>query len=88
MEEHNSSAAIPIHLPSLEVVHGDILKTDWSEADILYISSVCFSEALLSAIAEQTAKLKKGSRVITLQNFTHAPHLEMKYSLMHRMSWG
>jgi hypothetical protein len=81
-------SASQIHLPSLEVYHGDILKTDWSDADILYISSVCFSEVLLSAIGEQTKNLKKGSRVLTLQSFTSAPHLEMEFSLMHRMSWG
>jgi hypothetical protein len=41
-----------MNLVPVEIIHGDILKTDWSEADILYISSVCFPDDLYEAIAD------------------------------------
>ena len=65
-------------MPPIDLVHGDILKTEWAkEADIVYVSSVCFPEILNSRIAEQTKDLKKGARVIALQAFPEesVPHL-------------
>ena len=80
-----------IFIPPIELIHGDILQTPWApEADIVYISSVCFPEILIQKIGEQTKSLKRGARLITLQAFEEGsvPHLEMKYSLVIRMSWG
>ena len=51
----------------IEIQHGDLLKTDWSEADILYVSSVCFSEEMLEGIDEMSNEWKIGTRMILLR---------------------
>lgn len=61
------SASVDLKLPPLSIQEGDILQTKWwQEADIVYSSSVCFPEELNEGIAELCAKLKPGSRVLTL----------------------
>jgi len=46
-----SSEDNKIITPPIELFHGDILKSDWAkEADLIYISSVCFPETLISKI--------------------------------------
>ena len=39
-------------------------RDDWAAADIVWIASVCLSEATLLAIAAQLVDLKPGARVI------------------------
>ena len=72
------------------VIMGDILKTDWwSEADIVYCSSVCFPEELNEGIGALCAKLKPGSRVLTLKAFRNEiPHLDLLYCVNLKMTWG
>ena len=55
------------HNTLLEVREGDILVEDWTDADILYISSVCFSDSMIDAIFEKAKKLKPNSIIATLK---------------------
>ena len=52
----------------IQILHGDLLKTDWSDADIIYISSVWFSSEMLDGIMGMVDECKKGTRVIHINN--------------------
>ncbi|CAM9365804.1 unnamed protein product, partial [Heterosigma akashiwo] len=44
-----------------------MLDLDWSHADIVYTSSICFVEDLMQGVSHKARKLKPGSRFITLK---------------------
>ena len=74
----------------IKIIKGDILTEDWwSNADIVYSSSVCFPEFLNEGICELSKKLKLGSKIISLQSFqSETPHLEILYTVKLKMTWG
>ena len=45
----------------------DILQSDWSSADIIYISSICFSDNFMQTLFEKCKLLKMGSKLLTLK---------------------
>ena len=53
------------YAPNFEVVHGDILKIDWSAADLVFANSTCFDIKLMRKIEERAMSMKKGSWMIT-----------------------
>ena len=75
--------AVPI-----EIVQGDMLEVDWSNADIVYASSICFPDSLVEGIADKCTKLNKGSRIISLKNFPVRDYLRLDYILKLKMTWG
>lgn len=73
----------------IEVVKDDLLKVDWSGADVVYTSSICFPDELIEGIADQAVKLKKGARLITLKSLPSGRnYLELMHSLQLKMTWG
>lgn len=36
----------------IDIIQGDMLKVDWSDADIIYASSICFPDELVDGIAD------------------------------------
>jgi hypothetical protein len=67
---------------------GDIMEVDWSDADILYFSNVCFTKDSCEKVADLLLKLKRGSRVITLKEMPQRTYMEAKAAFGIRMSWG
>lgn len=51
-------------------MEGDILTTDWLDADIIFTSSVCFTEELFGSMFKMAVGLKKGARIISLKATT------------------
>lgn len=72
----------------IEVHHGDMLETDWSDADILFSSSICFPNELIEGILEKSYLLKKGARFITLKSFPLNDIFEVRHSTRVKMTWG
>jgi hypothetical protein len=56
----SGSAMAPVELHCADVLQ----RTDWAAADIVWIASVCLSDATLLAIAARLVALKPGARVI------------------------
>ena len=76
-------------LPLLVVKEGDILDTDWSDADLVYISSICFPEHVLIQVFEKATKLKIGSTVITLKLVPgFESFFELSAEKWYKMTWG
>ena len=65
-----------------------MLELDWSDADIIYASSICFPDELVEGIANHCVRLKKGARILTLKGFPDRPYLRLEYSLKIKMTWG
>jgi hypothetical protein len=72
----------------ISVVHGDMLQVDWSDADLIYTSSICFPQELIDGMYEKAKVLKKGAKIITLKNFPPNEEFEIKYNLRVKMTWG
>ena len=78
------------HPHALEFVRGDILKSDWSYADICFANSTCFSHDLMSSMAKCASKMKVGSFFVTLTKEldSRSGTWEVLDSTRYRMSWG
>lgn len=73
----------------VEVVQGDMLQVDWSHADVMYLSSICFSDELMMGLAERARRLKPGTRIITLKHFPkYQDEFEILSSGWYKMTWG
>ena len=70
------------------MIEGDILKEDWSDADIIFVASVCLPEFLIEAIADQCAKLKSGTRILFMNTLPARPYLTEKASWKGYFTWG
>ena len=70
------------------VVQGDMTKTDWFDADLIYAASTCFPESLMKILAEQGRRLKPGTRIVTLKNFMDSTCYKVVYNLRVKMTWG
>ena len=67
---------------------GDILNENWSDADIIFTNSPLFPDSLIDGIADLSAKLKKGARIISLKELPKRDHLHPFASMKVKMSWG
>ena len=72
----------------LSVFEGDMLQVDWSDADIIFTSSICFPSELIDGMLEKAKQLKKGARFITLKSFPPNEVFEQKFNLRVKMTWG
>ena len=75
------------HAP-IEVYQGDMLAHDWFDADIIYLSALCFGKELIERIAELFGRLKRGTRIISLKELPERPYLNLYAAIKIRMSWG
>ena len=60
--------------PRFEVVLGDIYEHDWSDADMIFCNSTCFSAEMMERIYEKTLGCKKGTWFVTMSK--RLPHAE------------
>ena len=51
----NNAAKAGLQAAPMEVIEADILQSDWSEGDIVYSSSVCFTDILTEGIADKSS---------------------------------
>ena len=79
------------------MIHGDLLAEggkgelsdgDWTDGDIVFANSTCFSRDLMNSIAVKAGKLKSGSIIITLTQQLNNPELKMFKERQFAMSWG
>lgn len=75
------------HAP-VSVICGDILEIDWSSADIIFFASVLFPVDALEAAADQMARLKPGTRIISLREMPKRDYLTLEAACFVRFSWG
>mmetsp|Transcript_42689 Transcript_42689/g.49059 ORF Transcript_42689/g.49059 Transcript_42689/m.49059 type:complete len:263 (+) Transcript_42689:53-841(+) len=77
----------------LEFKCQDLLQSDFSEADVIYIASTCFDIPFMEKISARSKDLKPGTRIITLKNpMPSLGEQNIGFELIHDkkyvMSWG
>lgn len=78
-----------INYSPMDVREGDILSVDWSSGDIVYASSICFSETLMQAVLEKSKLLKMGAKFITLKlPVGYESWFEVESQSWYKMTWG
>ena len=65
-----------------------MLKHDWSDADIIYLSVFCLPDALVSDVADLFESCKMGTRVISLKEIPVRSFLELFATIKVKMTWG
>lgn len=75
------------HAP-IEIYQGDMLVHDWSDADIIYLSAVCFSDALVAGVTDIFTRVKKGTRIVSLKSLPARAYLELYATIKVKMTWG
>ncbi len=71
------------------VLHDDMGNVNWSDGDVIYLSSTCFPEELMRAICKKTKALKSGTRIISLKALpTLNEDLRPMGDYRVKMSWG
>ena len=79
---------------AVSMIHGDLLAADpdqdgaWTDGDIVFANSTCFSRDLMDSIAAKAAGLKPGATIITLTQPLNNPALKMTKARQFPMSWG
>lgn len=69
--------------------HANILEDDWSDGDLVYVSSLCFADILLQGIFLRAQKLKPGSILLTSkvpEGFENS--FSVVKSVWCKVSWG
>lgn len=57
--------SLKVSFPLIEVRQENFLESDWSDGDILFASSLCYSDSVMDKLIIQATKLKKGAKIVT-----------------------
>lgn len=69
-------------------IHGDISETDLSDATIIFMNSLCFSNIILKAMVDTFTKLAPGLCIITLKELPQHPRLKYSRKDSFPTSWS
>lgn len=74
----------------IDLLEADMTREDWpAYADVLYASSICFTEELMAAVGDMAKRLKPGARFCTLKVWPGAEqYFDTVHSAWFKMSWG
>ena len=78
----------------MTVHHGNFVhnKIDWSDADLVLVSSTCYDEEFMQEISNKMKKLRKGAWILSLTKLIPNPPGEEVFkcvmSIDMKMSWG
>lgn len=68
---------------------GNATKTfDWSDADVVFMNSTCFSEQLMLTLCETADRMQLGSWAITFTRKLPSINWQTMDSTVYTMSWG
>lgn len=75
---------------SIHFIQGDIVETPCKDATVIFMCSTCFSDELMTKLAEKISQLKKGTRVITLKRLPNPKKYKLAFVREYRlaMSWS
>lgn len=75
---------------TISFIQGDIVETSCTDATVIYMCSTCFSDELMTKLAEKISQLKKGTRVITLKQLPNPKKYKLALMREYRlaMSWS
>lgn len=91
-----AAAATAAAEADVELVHGDILQVDISDATVIYLASLCFEPEFMSRLRDRIVDAAAGTEyVLSLQRFpgcahgaSELPGFELVEQASYQMSWG
>jgi len=67
----------------------DLLQMDWTVADVVFLNSTLFDAQLMTTLcALASARMRKGTRVVTLTRPWISPLWRVEDERLYKMSWG
>mmetsp|Transcript_12240 Transcript_12240/g.16993 ORF Transcript_12240/g.16993 Transcript_12240/m.16993 type:complete len:104 (+) Transcript_12240:136-447(+) len=72
----------------MNFILANFTKNDWSDGNVIFINSTCFSKSLMEKIAAKAVHLVPGSCVVTLTQPIVSQSFELLESKKYEMSWG
>ena len=73
---------------SIELLHGDATRVNWSDADVLFMNSTCYDERLMKTLSSISERMKQGSFCITFTKVLPSGLWKVLEFETHRMTWG
>jgi hypothetical protein len=70
------------------VFEGSFTDFDWSNGDVVFANSTCFSDELMADLSVQAEKLKPGAIVVTFTKGMTSKAFEVLERKRYTMSWG
>lgn len=74
--------------PQITFLNADIFTIDFSDADVVFIATTCFSDNMMSRLRRRLTMLKTGSTIITMTRTLQMSVFELKEYFMAPMNWG
>jgi SAM-dependent methyltransferase len=72
----------------IELICGSFFDYDWSDGDVIFANSTCFSDEMFEEIGKRCVTLRSGAIVITFSVELTGEHLETLHQMELVMSWG
>jgi hypothetical protein len=72
----------------IEIMQGDLLEVDWTDGDVIYASSVWFSEEMLEGISRIARDWKTGTKLMSLRQLPAMDMWNQMRAYRAKMSWG
>lgn len=86
--EVQMKAQIVKPLPAIEFRHEDALHTNFTDADVIFAHSTCFSYDLLTGIQNKLESVKPGTRIITVTHNLSSPSFRLFKRKEYNFTWG
>lgn len=78
----------PSDITKVYFIHNDFLKTDFSDATILFINATGFSPSLWEPLMAKLLQLKPGTKIILTSKTLPETAFIQHYAGMEKMNWG
>ncbi|MEO6508867.1 MAG: hypothetical protein ABIO02_02850 [Patescibacteria group bacterium] len=72
----------------IELIHGNFLIQDFSDADIIFMHSTCFPDYIWEQLEEKFKHLKEDAYLLTVTKTIHTTHFQYIKSKEFGMAWG
>lgn len=73
---------------SVEFIQSDILKMDFSDANIVFLNATCFDPESWKKICQKLESLQVNARIIISSKSLESPSFDLIHQKSHLMSWG
>lgn len=87
-EEYLPQLPEDFEFPEINLVRGDFLEEDFSDVNVAYMCSTCFSDEMMDGIARALEKTQPGTRVVTLTKPLPSDQFKEISHDFYKMTWG
>ena len=86
--KYRNILSVSLPLRDVQVFEGSILEEDWSDGDLIFANSTCFSPDLMARMGVAGEKLRPGAYFITFTKGLTSKAFELMEQMRLKMSWG